>query len=128
MAVITIDNTGLFERKLSDALDSSLLAMAEVGADAYFVEATKNEEQGPPFDGPHSRPGQYPFRETGKGSDNIAAEGLPGQRCAGFGVRKEGIHLIYLTNRGRRGPIDVIKKYQSKMRVAFKVEMRRKFR
>ena len=126
MAIITIDNTKLFERQLEDALNISLLAAAQVGADKYFAEATKNQVEDPPVE--RSRPGQFPYRETGQGSDNIAAESVPSERAAGYGVRTDGMHLIWLTNRGRRGPIDIVKKYQGNMRQAFKKSMRQSFR
>lgn len=91
-----------------------------------------------PFDPPHSVPGEFPDRETGQGHDSIDWEANEGQLAAAFGVRGPttgegprgdhqqagGMHLIWLTAKGRKGPEDIVSENRKELEAAFKLGVR----
>ena len=118
-AVQIIDRTGQFSAKMHKAINAGLEAMAEFGAEKYKEHATAKEVS---TEGRRSRPGQYPFKDTGVGSDNIAHEVIRQDRVSGYGVKQEGIHLFYLTGKRfrRRGAVEIFKRYRGRMATKFK--------
>lgn len=121
---------------------AGLYASALEGAQLYLRNVTKKTEPNHPtgpFPGPHSSPGEYPYRETGQGSENIRAEINVATLEAGFGVmgakqgigpkgahqEAGGIHLIELILMGRRGPDNTLLENKEQVAQAFKRAARR---
>ncbi len=115
---IEIDNTEeallLIRRRVSAGFD----AAARKVAGNYFDYVTEVQEPGPPFRGPHSSPGEYPYRETGRGSRSIRAiNGGIGNLESRAGVTPDGAHLAFLSmERGRKGIDDTL--YEDRKEVA----------
>ena len=123
------------EIELKRRLAAGMLSCAQEGAKLYRKEVTKVTESGfpsGPFPGPHSSPGEFPYRETGQGADNIAVELLPAEPAAGFGLkgpktgsRKRGhrkaggLHLSFLMGQGRLGPDSVVRNDKAALAAAF---------
>ena len=110
----------IINAKIKNGLSFAALAGSEIYRDGVAEKTHATFPTGP-FDPPHSRPGDFPDRETGQGHDSIewaihdsgrkAAFGVQGK--AGAGPRGDhqiagGMHLIWLTRHGRKGPVDVV--------------------
>lgn len=142
------DNSEFLAGVLRDRLADGLTFAAAMGARLYHEGVTENTHltfPDGPFEpeeiaGPHSKPGEYPARETGQGAENIdfqAASPAPGSSTymvSRFGVRGErsgfgpfgnnthrgGMHLYWLTvYRNRKGPLDVMRENREAIRQAF---------
>ena len=100
------------EKKLQKGVTEAALSLAE-----KYRQLIGIQEPGPPFV-THSLPGQYPFRETGQGQENVLVEvGGAGSLSAAAGVTDEstgsgpvaghrrpgGMHLYFLSI-NHRGP------------------------
>lgn len=123
------------ETELKRKLANGMLRCAEEGAKLYRKEVTKVTERGfpsGPFPGPHSSTGEYPYRETGQGADNIGFELLPGEPSAAFGVKGPktgtikhghdkpgGLHLTDLMLDGRLGPDSIVRDQKEQLARAF---------
>lgn len=120
------DNTRRVQSILRGRIAAGLSEAAKEGSAIYKAELKKNtHEEYPdgPFPGPFSVPGEYPYRQTGQGFESVdyarakrrdrrAAFGVLGDAGAGpktpYHKKPGGMHLIWLTARGRLGPIDVM--------------------
>lgn len=110
----------IMRAKIRNGLTFSALRGAEIYKEEVAAQTHSTFPTGP-FLPPHSSSGQYPDRETGQGHESIdyathtselkAAFGIKGQ--AGVGPRGRhripgGMHLIWLTGKGRLGPTNVV--------------------
>lgn len=122
------DRTAGLKRELTHLVAKGLLAAAKRGhklyADAVSEHQDVNSPTGP-FLGPSSSPGEYPYMDTTQGFRNVTSEIRPDHRAAAFGVMGPdtgflldpeyhevagGLHLIWLTSKGRLGPEDILKR------------------
>jgi len=108
--------------KVRNGLAFTALKGSELYKEAVSRVTEPNYPVGP-FPGPHSSAGEYPYRETGQGYESIdyakgpdrAAFGIKGSR----GKRGGGMHLIWLTGKGRLGPINIVQDNKPELRREF---------
>lgn len=129
------DNVQRFKRIMRAKIRNGLSFAALRGAELYeegVTEKTHPTYPRGPFKPPHSARGEFPDRETGQGQESIdwavhdsgtkAAFGVKG--VAGAGPKGKhripgGMHLIWLTRRGRKGPVDVVQDHRDDLASEF---------
>lgn len=118
-----LNNASKLEDIINRKLIAGVRAAVETIEDQYRDSVTQVQESGPPFLGPHSKPGEFPHRETGKGEQNIsnAVRGTIGKA----GLLEDGLHLQYLTGIDRLGIVDSFYRSLRKIRSNAKSAMRR---
>lgn len=141
---IVRDNTRVIKRLIDAKIAAGLSFAAREGADQYrsaVIEKTHDTYPTGPFKPPHSRPGEYPDRETGQGHENIAWELRGDNRAAAYGVKgpltgtgpkkpthgqRGGLHLIWLTGakHRRKGPVDIFHEHKFDLLEQFREGMR----
>lgn len=104
------DNTGKVTALIVRKLNAAHICAAEMLADEHEARLRENIEEGPPFVGPHSSEGEYPFHETGNAANSVGYYHIPARVAAGadpvtrVGLAPEGDYVErYLVDRGRLG-------------------------
>ncbi len=129
---IVRDNTRVITRLIEAKIAAGLSFAAREGAEKYrdaVIQKTHDTYPTGPFKPPHSRPGEYPDRETGQGQENIAWELRGDKRASAYGVKgpttgtgpkkpthsdRGGLHLIWLTGakHRRKGPVQIFDEHK----------------
>lgn len=141
---ITLNNLKRFERYAKAVAFAQVQFAATSGKELYKEAVSQGKDDNTPtgpFRGPSSKPGQYPFQDSTQGFRNIAAEFKKRKRIAAFGVKGPdrgtartirtaagvfkkqvpgGLHLIFLLQKGRKGPVHVVRENRSKIIAASK--------
>lgn len=109
---VTANNIVAFKAHVRSLITAGHAGAAAEGAELYQGDLSENTHpeypDGPFSDANTSSPGEFPYRRTGQAADrNVWFEVSRDGRAAAFGVYRDGLHVIYLSEgQGRLGPID----------------------
>lgn len=122
----------IMRAKIRNGLTFAALKGSELYQDAVAAKTHSTFPAGP-FDPPHSSRGEFPDRETGQGHESIDYAIAEDGRKSAFGVKGKagvgprgkhkipgGMHLIWLTGKGRLGPVQILTEHTEEFASEFK--------